>query len=86
MHSITRAESCLDNLESSNQRTGFQNDAQRLLGRTRADLEYRTLADVVAQLPAEMERLQHTCAAATESVTRRYFAGAEATSWQGGTL
>jgi len=86
VHSITRAEHCLDNLESSNQRTGFQNDAQRLLGRTRADLEYRTLADVVAQLPVEMERLQHTCAAATESVTRRYFAGAEATSWHGDAL
>ncbi len=83
VHSITRAELCLERLEASSQRTGFQNDAQRLLGRTRADLEYRALADVVAQLPAEMERLQHTCAAATESVTRRYFAGAEATEWQG---
>lgn len=83
VHSITRAERCLENLEASSQRTGFQNDAQRLLGRTRADLEYRSLSDVVAALPVEMERLQHTCAAATESVTGRYFAGAEATSWQG---
>jgi hypothetical protein len=30
-----------------------------------------------------MERLQRTCALATEAVTRRYFAGAEAMSWTG---
>ncbi|MDQ1103534.1 putative alpha-E superfamily protein [Nocardioides zeae] len=86
VHSISRAEQCLDNLESGGARAGFGNDAQRLLGRTRADLEYRSLSDVVANLPAEMERLQYTCAAATDAVTRRYFAGSEATEWHGGAL
>ncbi|WP_232679306.1 alpha-E domain-containing protein [Nocardioides sp. R-C-SC26] len=81
--SLNRAEQCLDNLESSGQRAGFQNDAQRLLGRTRAELEYRSLSDVLADLPAEMERLQRTCALATEAVTRRFFAGAEALAWNG---
>ena len=80
---LNRAEVCLDNLESSGQRAGFQNDAQRLLGRTRAELEYRSLSDVVADLPSEMERLQRTCALATEAVTRRFFAGSEAQSWLG---
>ncbi|QCW51151.1 alpha-E domain-containing protein [Nocardioides dongxiaopingii] len=84
--SLNRAEQCLDNLEasgSSGQRAGFQNEAQRLLGRTRAELEYRSLSDVVADLPTEMERLQRTCALATEAVTRRFFAGAEALAWHG---
>ncbi len=81
--SLNRAEQCLDNLESSGQRAGFQNEAQRLLGRTRAELEYRSLADVVADLPNEMERLQRTCALATEAVTRRFFAGSEAMAWHG---
>jgi uncharacterized alpha-E superfamily protein len=84
VYALSRAEQCLANLESRDQRAGFQDDAQRVLGRTRADLEYRSLSDVVADLPWEMERLQHTCAAATEAVTRRYFAGSEATEWQGG--
>ena len=79
----TAAERCLDNLESAGQRAGFQNEAQRLLGRTRAELEYRSLSDVVADLPNEMERLQRTCALATDAITRRYFAGAEATDWHG---
>ena len=60
--SLNRAEQCLENLESSGQRAGFQNEAQRLLGRTRAELEYRSLSDVLVDLPTEMERLQRTCA------------------------
>jgi uncharacterized alpha-E superfamily protein len=81
--SLNRAEQCIENLEASGQRAGFQNEAQRLLGRTRAELEYRSLSDVMADLPNEMERLQRTCALATEAVTRRYFAGSEALTWQG---
>ncbi|MGA8255474.1 MAG: alpha-E domain-containing protein [Nocardioides sp.] len=81
--SLNRAEQCLAQLELSGQRVGFQNDAQRLLGRTRAELEYRSLSDVLVDLPTEMERLQRTCALATEAVTRRFFAGAEAVEWHG---
>ena len=81
--SLSLAEQCLDNLETG-QRVGFQNDAHRLVGRTRADLEYRPLADVTADLPSEMERLQLTCARATEAIARRYFSGSEGTYWAGG--
>lgn len=79
---LNRAEQCVENLEASNQRAGFQSDAQRLLGRMRAELEYRSLADVLSDLPVEMERLQRTCAQATEALTRRYFAASEALTWQ----
>ncbi len=84
VHALSRAELCLENLDSGGSRAGFQNDAQRLIGRTRADLEYRSLSDVLADLPNEMERLQQTCAAATDAIARRYFAGSEATEWHGG--
>jgi uncharacterized alpha-E superfamily protein len=83
VYALSRAEQCLENLDSAGQRAGFQNEAQRLIGRTRAELEYRSLSDVVADLPTEMESLQHTCAAATVAITRRYFAGSEATEWHG---
>ena len=79
---LNRAEQCLDNLESS-QRAGFQNEAIRLLGRMRAELEYRSLTDLMPDLPHEMERVQLACANATEAVTRRYFAGSEALAWHG---
>jgi uncharacterized alpha-E superfamily protein len=80
---LNRAEQCVDNLDSGGARVGFQTEAQRLLGRMRAELEYRSLGDLEADLPAQMERLQQTCAAATEAVARRFFTAAEATSWQG---
>jgi uncharacterized alpha-E superfamily protein len=80
---LSEAERCLERLQSSGTRAGFQNEAQRLLGRTRAELEYRSLSDFVAELPSEMERLQRTCALATDAISRRYFAGAEATEWHG---
>jgi len=84
VHALTRAEQCVANLEASGQRVGFQDEAQRLLGRARAALEYRSIGDIVDDLPGEMERLQRTCAAASDAVTHRYFAHAVAMSWQGG--
>jgi uncharacterized alpha-E superfamily protein len=84
VHALTRAELCLANLETGGQRVGFQDEAQRLLGRARAELEYRSISDIVDDLPGEMERLQRTCAAASDAVTHRYFSHAVAMSWQGG--
>ena len=74
----------MSNLESHGQRVGFVDEARRLLGRTRAELEYRSIGDISADLPGEMERLQRTCAAASDAVTHRYFAHAVTMQWQGG--
>ncbi|GGF30744.1 hypothetical protein GCM10011519_00220 [Marmoricola endophyticus] len=82
--SLARAEQCLSNLEIGGSRAGISNEAMRLIGRTRNELEYRSLSDVVEDLPSEMERLQVTCALATDAITKRFFAGAEATAWAGG--
>ncbi|MDQ3157397.1 MAG: alpha-E domain-containing protein [Actinomycetota bacterium] len=82
--SLNRAEQCLSNLESSGQRAGFSTEALRLLGRARTEIEYRPLADIVFDLPMEMERLQRACAAASDSVTARYFSHSETLSWTGG--
>ncbi len=80
--SLNRAEQCLENIETGGRR-GFENEAQRLLGRMRTELEYSSFGDIAEDLPASMERLQRTCARATEVVTRRYFAGAESLYWHG---
>ncbi len=80
---LQSAEQALDDIDPDPKRAGFRDEAHRLIGRVRAELEYRALADLVADLPDEMERLQRTCAAATDAVSRRYFAGAEALAWKG---
>lgn len=81
VYALSRAAECLDNLEATTRRAGYSDDAHRLVGRMRAELEYRSLTDLMADLPGEMERLQMTCARATKAVTDRYFAGAEAMAW-----
>ncbi len=84
--SLAQAEKALTKLESSGQRSGFSDEAQRLLGRARTELEYRPLADIVFDLPVEMERLQRSCAAASDAVSARYFAESEIHTWRGGVL
>jgi len=80
---ISRAERCLANLESAAQPTGAEHDPQRLLGRTRAELEYRPTDELLADLPAAMDRFQRACGTVTEAVTRRFFSGSEALAWHG---
>lgn len=84
--SLLRAEQSLGNLESGTLRAGFSMEAQRILGRARAQLEFRPLDDIVFDLPVEMERLQRNCTEATDAVTQRYFSHAEALRWTGGVL
>lgn len=84
--SLAEAERALGHLQSSGQRSGFSDEAQRLLGRARTELEYRPLADIVYDLPVEMERLQRSCAAASDAVSARYFAESEFHTWRGGVV
>ncbi|MRK00027.1 alpha-E domain-containing protein [Aeromicrobium sp. S22] len=84
--SLAEAERALGKLGSSGQRSGFSDEAQRLLGRARTELEYRPLNDIVFDLPVEMERLQRSCAAASDAVSARYFAESEMHTWRGGVV
>jgi uncharacterized alpha-E superfamily protein len=72
--SLLRAESALGEMEVRGQRAGFGDEARRLLGRARTEIEYRRLPDIIADLPAEMEALQQTCTDASEAISARYFA------------
>ena len=85
--SLNEAEQALNRLEVGGRRAGFGDEAQRLLGRARTELEYRPLSDIVFDLPVEMERLQRSCAAASDAITARYFAASDGGQhWKGGVL
>jgi uncharacterized alpha-E superfamily protein len=81
---LTTAEQALEALESSGQRAGFGDEAQRLLGRARANLEYRPISEILVRLPQEMEELQQTCSAAAEATALRYFDTEATMVWTGG--
>ena len=84
MSALRTAERCLEDLAAAGPRVGFGDEAQRLLGRARADLEYRPLAAILTDLPEEMEQLQVTCSAAAEAIGTKYFDTSEAIHWAGG--
>lgn len=95
--SLGEAEKALDKLAAAGRRpgrsgrvfsgrSGFSDEAQRILGRVRTELEYRPLPEIVFDLPVEMERVQRACAAASEAVTFRYFAGREPDEWRQGAV
>jgi len=84
--SLVEAEKALGKLANVGPRSGFSDEAQRLLGRARTELEYRPLEELVFDLPVEMERLQRSCAAASEAVSSRYFADQDLYEWTGGVV
>lgn len=78
---ISRAERCLAEMESPAQRTGLENEAQRTLGRIRAELQYRPVEQLLDDLPAAMDEFQLAVANATDAITERFFSGSEALAW-----
>lgn len=81
--SLSEAERALSRLDVAGRRAGFSDEALRLLGRARTEIEYRPLGEIIETMPLEMERIQRACAAASDAITSRYFAQEDWHSWQG---
>jgi len=81
--SLSEAERALTRLDVVGRRAGFSDEALRLLGRARTEIEYRPLNEIIETMPFEMERLQRACAAASDAITSRYFAQEDWHSWKG---
>ncbi len=86
VYTLQAAEGALADLEGEqgSRRVGFYDDAQRLLGTARTSLEYRLPGELLDGLPERMSELQRICMQVSEAITNRYFVGATAASWQGG--
>ncbi|MDR3070677.1 MAG: alpha-E domain-containing protein [Propionibacteriaceae bacterium] len=84
VYTLHAAEVALNELDQHVRRVGFDDEAQRLLGTTRSELEYCPVDQILENLPKRMVGLQRICAQVSEAVTSRYFTGAEAASWQEG--
>ncbi|OUE30484.1 hypothetical protein BFL35_09865 [Clavibacter michiganensis] len=82
-HSIRRAEQCLHDIEPRTDRLGVSDQAQRLLGQIRSELEYRPIAEILEDLPRFMDAVQEATSATSEAVRQRYFPTNAAPSWVG---
>jgi len=82
LFSVTRAEQCMRDLDRGD-RVGVTDQAQRLLGQIRSELEYRPIADIIDELPTHMDNVQTATSATTEAIRQRYFPTNSAPSWVG---
>jgi len=82
LFSVTRAEQCMRDLDRGD-RVGVTDQAQRLLGQIRSELEYRPIADIIDDLPTHMDSVQTATSATSEAIRQRYFPTNSAPSWVG---
>ena len=85
LFSVTRAVNCLKEIEPRSDRVGVSDQAQRLLGQIRSELEYRPIAEILEDLTMHMDNVQSATSAASEAIRQRYFPTQVAPSWVGET-
>ena len=80
---VTRAEACLNDLVPTTSRVGITDEALRILGQLRTNLEYRSAPAILANLTNEMISLQAGVKEVSESISTRYFPANVMPTWVG---
>ena len=78
---LMTAEQCLQAIDPSSTRTGLDDDARRIIGRARTDLEFRPHDDLLGSLPEHLARLQDECSAAGAAIAHRHFRHTHSLEW-----
>ncbi|GAC1313900.1 MAG: alpha-E domain-containing protein [Acidimicrobiales bacterium] len=78
---LCAAEAALAGLSPTVGRSGVEDEARRILGRVRNDLEYRRANELLRDLPAHLTDIQNACSAAHVAVTDRYFRHTRVIEW-----
>lgn len=78
---LCAAEDALAALSPAVGRWGVEDEARRILGRVRNDLEFRRANELLQDLPDHLADIQAACAAAHSAVTARYFRPTRVVEW-----
>lgn len=78
---LDAARDCLSALDPTTLRSGFEDEAQRLLGQMSARIEYMQPNEALEQLGELTQLTQETGASATQALSQRYFEGALSSTW-----
>lgn len=81
--SLREAEDRLTALSPDTDRVGFSDEARRILGQTRTQLEYADPDDVLDDLPAMMGLVQESVTQASDAIGARYFMSGPVQEWTG---
>lgn len=83
LYSVSRAEECLREIDPQLGRAGVADQAQRLLGQIRSELEFRPIIELMDALPAHMENLQAVTSSASDAIRMKYFPTSAVPVWIG---
>lgn len=83
---LQEAEDRLTALAPDTDRVGFSDEARRILGQTRTQLEYAHTDEVLDDLPALMRVVQGAVTVASDAIGARYFQSGPVQEWTGETL
>jgi uncharacterized alpha-E superfamily protein len=72
-HALSTAETCLAELDPMTGRAGLEDEARRIIGRARTDLEFRRANELLRDLPTHLARVQAACGEAATAIGNRYF-------------
>ncbi|MFD0483986.1 alpha-E domain-containing protein [Kineococcus sp. GCM10028916] len=78
------AEGCLQAIDPQLRRVGYAQDARRVIGQARTQLEFQSPEELLADLHDQMRQVQQACSAASSAVAERFFPMAGAVSWTAG--
>jgi uncharacterized alpha-E superfamily protein len=81
IHAVGAAEECLTELDPRPGRLGWHDEARRVLGRLRAELEFLAVDDILADLNDHVGRIELGCADTHRAVSQRYFQETQAVEW-----
>jgi uncharacterized alpha-E superfamily protein len=83
LYSVTKAEECLREIDPREGRAGVVDQALRLLGGIRSELEFRPIIELMDDLPAHMEEVQAVTSAASDQIRLKYFPTSAVPVWIG---
>ncbi|MCR8669630.1 alpha-E domain-containing protein [Agrococcus sp. HG114] len=81
LFSVRGAEACLHDIEPRQDRVGYVDPAQRMLGQIRAELEFTPIQEIIENLPTVMDKVQTTTTAVSHAVRERYFPTHNLPAW-----
>ncbi|HUJ66893.1 MAG TPA: alpha-E domain-containing protein [Acidimicrobiales bacterium] len=78
---LSTAEECLAELDPRAGRAGMPDEARRILGHLRTNLEFRRIDDLLQDLPGLLNSVQMGCGSASAALASRYFRQTSPIEW-----
>lgn len=79
---LMTAEGALGELEPQRSRTGAGDEAKRIVGQARTLLGYRTVEEILRQVPTHLVSVQAACSAASAAIASSYFQRDATLAWR----